>query len=71
MTDTFNKEYIPLTDAVKCRIDQIKQSADKLYDDIDWAVDADKRMIALAKTNLEQAVMWAVKAVTNPPVPKE
>ncbi len=61
--DTFRKEYKPLDDSQKARIEQIKNEAEKLNDSFDWAL-GDKRMIALAKTNLEQAVMWAVKAIT-------
>ena len=64
MTDVFRKEYKPLSDETKSRIEQIKQSAEKLHEVIFWAVDSDKRMIALANTNLEQAVMWAIKAIT-------
>jgi len=63
MTDIFRKEYKPLDDSQKLRIDQIKKEAEKLHESIDWAI-GDKRMIDLAKTNLEQAVMWAIKAIT-------
>lgn len=62
--DTFRKECRPINDETKNRINQIKNDAEKLYDSIDWAINAEPRMIALAKTNLEQAVMWAIKAIT-------
>lgn len=65
MSDVFVKEYTPLDYEQKIRVNQIKTDAEKLYESFDWAR-ADKRMMAIAKTNLEQAVMWAVKAVTNP-----
>ena len=62
--DIFRKEYKPLNDIQKNRIIQIKNDAEKLLDSIEWAVNLDARCMALAKTNLEQAVMWAVKAIT-------
>ena len=64
MSDVFRKEYKPLDESQKMRIEQIKNEAEKLYDSFDWAL-GDKRMLALAKTNLEQAVMWAIKGVTQ------
>lgn len=63
MTDIFRKEYKPLDESQKSRIEQIKNEAEKLLESFDWAI-GDKRMIALAKTNLEQAIMWAIKAIT-------
>lgn len=63
MTDTFRKEYRPLDESQKSRINQIKSEAEKLNESIDWAI-GDKRMIALAKENLELAVMWAIKSIT-------
>ena len=64
MTDVFRKEYRQLDEVTKSRIEQIKNDAQKLWDSFDWAINEDKRMMALAKTNLEQAVMWAIKAIT-------
>ena len=64
MTDVFRKEYKPLSDDTKARMADIKQIAESLYGCISNAAPADQRMIALAKTNLEQAVMWAIKAIT-------
>lgn len=63
MSDVFRKEYKLLDETQKSRIAQIKTEAEKLHESIDWGI-GDKRMIALAKTNLEQAVMWAIKAIT-------
>lgn len=63
MSDVFRKEYKSLSDDAKSRINQIKSEAEKLYQSFDWTI-GDNRMIALAKTNLEQAVMWAIKAIT-------
>lgn len=63
MPDVFRKEYKPLDETQKARIEQIKNEATKLWDTFDFAI-ADGRMMALAKTNLEQSVMWAIKAIT-------
>jgi hypothetical protein len=65
MTDVFRKEYVPLTDVKKKLISNIKDDAQKLYDSIEASLGADTRMLALAKTNLEQSIMWAVKAITG------
>lgn len=68
MTDTFRKEYRPLSEQQKELIELIKDRAESLlsafneYVNFEIAVDA--RQMALAKTNLEQAIMWAVKAIT-------
>lgn len=51
-----------LNESQKNRIEQIENEAEKLHGCFDWII-GDKRMIALAKTNLEQAVMWAIKAI--------
>lgn len=63
MTDIFRKEYKPLTEEKKELVMFIKQEAERLYQMIENA-DGDPRMKALAKTNLEQSIMWAVKAIT-------
>lgn len=68
MTDVFRKEYKQLTDDQKIEIELIKNKADELLHEFNMCtnmqLNPDPRMIALAKTNLEQAVMWAVKAIT-------
>jgi len=66
MTDVFRKEYKPLNDYQKHAMERIKDKAEDLlasFEDTP-AVEPDKRMMALAKTNLEQAIMWAIKAIT-------
>lgn len=68
MTDTFRKEYKPLTEKQIELYELIKEKARNL----EWAlneyttfeVQCDMRCMALAKTNLEQAIMWAVKEIT-------
>jgi hypothetical protein len=69
MSDTFRKAYRELTDAEKEHIEKIKVAAEKLKELINripfWTEDMGRqRFIALAITNLEQAVMWAEKAAT-------
>jgi hypothetical protein len=65
---TFRKQYRELSAAEKEHVEQIKDSAlglELLIRNVNGAHDhAQARMIALAMTNLEQAVMWAVKAYT-------
>lgn len=65
MTDIFRKDYRPLSEEQKSWMIAFKNQAQSLYDDFEnCSCEHDKRMMALAKTNLEQAVMWAIKAIT-------
>ena len=67
MTDVFRKEYKTLSGEIKDDIFVIKSKAENLlyeFDAMALREETDKRCLALAKTNLEQAVMWAVKAIT-------
>ena len=73
--NVFRKEYRQLSDAEKVYLDALKNKAQELYDllekgpnDLPGSISTCGRMsreLALAKTNLEQAVMWAVKDVTR------
>jgi hypothetical protein len=68
--DTFRKEYTPLSDEQKEQVDYIKSTAETFEAILDTYVSRDERSersrcMAIARTNLEQAVMWAVKAVTT------
>lgn len=75
MTDTFRKEYKPLTDEQKKAVELVKSKAEELMQviiDTQYASFGDNpvnpggtRESNLAKTNLEQAIMWAVKGITN------
>ena len=67
MTDTFRKEYTPIDDAAKAQVLDVKTKAEELEMIINAAIanGKDARMMALAKTNLEQTVMWAVKGITG------
>lgn len=68
MTDEFRKEYKPLSDDAKEHIKLIKSKAEELLHEFNMAtnmqLNPDPRMMALAKTNLEQSIMWAIKAIT-------
>lgn len=65
MVNVFRKAYRELTDEEKAQLESLKTAAETLYDLFEVKSEAPQpREIALAKTNLEQAVMWAVKAIT-------
>ena len=66
-TDPFRQEYKPLTEAQKALIWEIKMKASELHDLFGKheSSGVGGREIAVAKTNLEQSVMWAVKGITS------
>lgn len=59
----FNQEYRQLTDEEKEKVKAIKDKADELYELFVGVTDG--RMQALAKTKLEECIMWAVKGITS------
>lgn len=61
--DTFRRKYRALNPEEQAVVDSIKLLADSLEKAIELT--AQNRMQALAFTKLEEAVMWAVKAVTG------
>lgn len=68
--DTFRKVYTELTDEQKAQVSVFKNTAQRMLDSWDEAVPRDERSersrcMAIARTNLETAVMYAVKAVTT------
>ncbi len=66
MTDTFRKEYKPLSDFQKERMKEIKDIAESLEIAIGVCTDSNNgREMAVAKTNLETSIMWAVKGITK------
>lgn len=78
MSDTFRKVYAPLTEAQKANVVNLKAKAEELEQVINETEAASqiingdtKRGFALARTNLEQAIMWAVKATTTAVVESE
>ena len=64
MTDVFRKEYKPLSDAQKDAIELIKTKASELLNIFNCVENPDGRYLSLAKTELENSIMWAVKSIT-------
>lgn len=67
MSDIFRKEYRKLDKNQIGLIEVTKEKAQHLYDQFEAMIElssVDNRMMALAKTNLEQAIMWAIKSIT-------
>lgn len=67
--DTFRKEYKPLSEEQKNQMEVIKLTAENVLKAFNDSVTAEERSersrcMAIARTNLEQAIMWAVKAIT-------
>jgi len=64
--DPFNRAYTPIDDIQRALINDIKSAAGELYDLLlrtDREYDA--RCGHLARTRLEESVLWAVKGITN------
>lgn len=62
MSNVFRKTYRQLSLEEQRRIEAIKNCAEMLHEKLEQA--GDSRCMALAKTKLEEAVMWAVKGLT-------
>ncbi len=66
MQDTFRKEYKPLSDDQKEQIKIIKAVAEETEKLFNLATtESNGREMAVAKTHLETAIMWAIKGVTK------
>ena len=70
MSDTFRQEYRELQPEEKSKVQLIKEKAIELMDLFEKAVPKEERSnknrcMNLARTNLEQAIMWAVKGITE------
>ena len=67
-TDRFRKTFRPLTEHEANASDAIKDAAESLVNVIENAAQSgllkDPRYKALALTDVESAVMWAVKGIT-------
>ena len=61
-TDPFHAQYRELTDEEKALVASVKDQAAVLYETIEKIKDGREKSVA--KTNLEQSVMWAVKGIT-------
>lgn len=64
MKDVMRVEFSQISNEVKEVVKGIKVRGNELHEILENFENADERMMALAKTNLEQAIMWAVKALT-------
>jgi len=62
-TNTMRHNYRVLSDAEKANMVQVKDMGLALHDFIDGL--GKSREISLAKTKVEEAVMWAVKHITG------
>jgi len=68
--DTFRKEYTPLSEDQKSQMGAVKDMAESLEGLLNGVLDPNERSerarcIAVAKTNLETTIMWAVKGITS------
>lgn len=68
--DTFRKDYTPLDEEQKEKMTAIKDKAQELLDLFDSTVTREERSdrsrcMAVARTNLETTIMWAIKGVTS------
>ncbi len=69
----FRKVYRELSDEEKAKVESVKDAAETLYalfapviidDGKGLAGKSDSREMSLARTKLEESVMWAVKSLT-------
>ena len=68
--DTFRKEYRQLTDEDRARILDCKTYASRMLEFFDLCIPQSERSarshaMNIARTKLEETVMWAVKALTE------
>jgi DNA-binding NtrC family response regulator len=72
MSDTFRRAYRQLSEGETESIEQLKDHASRFEQELDTALarglgerKGAARYIALSRTALEEAVMWATKAVST------
>jgi hypothetical protein len=63
VTDPLRKQYRPLEESQVADLAAIKDVREKMLDVL-AGVSGDGRCFALAKTKIEEAVMWAAKGIT-------
>lgn len=69
MTNIFRPEYRELSEQEKTTVNLLKDKAQELLNVIlVGSTTSNGREMALAKTKLEESVMWAVKGITGPTV---
>jgi hypothetical protein len=61
--DVFRKNFVNLSDEDKERILAIKYMADTLYSAFN--VIGPNREVSIARTKLEESIMWAIKGLTD------
>lgn len=64
MEDVFRKTYKQQTGQIISQMDEIKTKAEELYTLLEGAK-SDPRMQSLAKTKLEESIMWIIKGMTG------
>jgi hypothetical protein len=66
-SNPMRREYRPLTEDEQHRVAAIKAGGGTFYDMIATCdvASADPRCLAIARTKVEEAVMWAVKGITG------
>lgn len=62
------KGYRELSEIEKDAINSIKENEKNIFEVLEDSkhLDADPRMLSIAKTNFEQAFMWWVKSIAKP-----
>lgn len=70
MMDTFRKVYTPLDEQQKADVEAVKKAAEELLGRMNASVPSEERSersrcMAVARTYLETAIMWAVKGITT------
>ena len=66
MTDTFRRGYRELSKEERDNLDSVKDKAEVLFNFINELQEKKNcREYSLAKTKIEEAVMWAVKGLTG------
>ncbi len=65
MSDLLRKTHRPLSEAEQAQVHAIKVKAQELYDILNNCTPPQSRELSLARTKIEEAVMWAVKHVTG------
>ena len=64
--DTFRKEYKPMSPELQALLTTVKEAAEVLEKYFnDTTTPNNGREMALAKTKLEESIMWAVKGLTK------
>lgn len=61
--DPMRRQYRALSDGEKSILDNLKREAEELWHRIDREI-PECREKSLAKTKLEESIMWATKAIT-------